>query len=209
VALRWRRSAETNGAIFEGFRLRGASLSLNVAPTGVGLGASYKDILGFDRLAPGLDLDPSQFTPGRNSLVAAAATFTAGELKTTETKDPTQEHWVLAPDALSQPSGPRETFATEVQLVYSGPNTLEPIVVLLEDVRTGHVSRLAFAPGSTVGLSCFCGSDGRPPLKERDMLAYYELLQEPPRIQDRMVLHYIQGDIGPGGSACPPARAEL
>jgi hypothetical protein len=206
--------AMKKGLIFEGFRLRGMSLDLNVAPTGVQFAPSYKSILGFDRLAPGLDLDPDRLAPRKSSLVCAAATFTAGDLAVSETKDPAKEHWVLAADELSQPTGPAEAFATEVQLAYSVPTTVDstkfdPIVVLVEDVRTARVSRLAFKPGSIVGLSSFCGSDGRPPRKERDMLAYYDLLQKPPRIRDRKVLHYIKGNIGPSGSACPPARAEL
>lgn len=151
-------------------------------------------------------LDPH---PPADRIIAGRVALTSGWLSAPHlVGEDRDERWVFADETASPTSGDPERFAQEIRYELIGPSQAETVALHASRFgREDETETLTLFAGARVAISNLCPTESTEVTQERDFLAYYATLAQPPG--RRLIPHRLRNANGALGvrvglSACPP-----
>ena len=159
--------------------------------------------------ANGSCLDP---VPPPELLVDGRIFLTSGTLASSaKVGDDEHDQWTFDHEEAEPPTGDPVVFSQELR--YDFFSGADKIVLEAKPIGGETSERITFTRGASITISNLCAAERRVPqgvrFKERDFLAYYDLLRHKP--EHRLIPHRLSSELltKVGMSACPPATTFL
>ncbi len=153
-------------------------------------------------------IDPAHLAPQPDPslLVGSRVFLTDGTLQPSYE---VEHYWKFAEEHLMIGEGETgEKFAQELRYEFRATGDARRVTICFKSFREPIIRYLTLETPGEIAITNLCPRDSQNvPRKERDFLAYYQLVTG--RIERVVIPHWVPGDSRVGQSACPPTTLHL